>query len=40
MNHRGEGNYINKGHVSKIIQELVSKRETYLNTLWEDCPEP
>jgi GAF domain-containing protein len=38
MNHRGEGNYINKGHVTKIIQELVSKRETYLNTLWEGCP--
>jgi hypothetical protein len=38
MNRRGEGNYINKGHASKIIQELVSKGVTYLDTLWEGCP--
>ena len=36
MNERGEGNYIGKGHVSKIIQ-LVSERETHLNALWDGC---
>ncbi len=37
MNDRGEGNYIAKGHVSKIINEFVCKRETYLNMLWDHC---
>jgi GAF domain-containing protein len=37
MNHRGEGNYINKSHVSKIIQKLVMEGVTYLDTLWEGC---
>ena len=39
MNKRGEGNFISKGHVQKMIEKFSRQRAGYLNELWQNFTE-